>query len=68
MSRRDILGVEFLTPDPVVAAGAHKHRVELGFAGCTDEFTDWEPRPLAHPSEPTPIWDAVVADLGEPPL
>ena len=66
--RRTILDVEFLTPDPVVAAEAHKHRVELGLVGCPDEFTDWEPWPLAHPSEPTPIWAAVVADLGEPPL
>ena len=66
MSRRDILGTTFATPDPVVAAVAHRHRVELGLGGCPDEFTDWEPWPVAHPAEPTPIFAAVARELGEP--
>lgn len=67
MSRRDILGTTFATPDPVVAAVAHRHRVELGLAGCPDEFTDWEPSwPLAHPAEPTPIFDQLAREKGAP--
>lgn len=61
MSRRDILGVTFASPDPYIASVAHEHRVELGLVR---EFPNWEPAPVltspwpvAHPSEPTPIYD-----------